>query len=391
MEPSCGKRLRQNADSSGMATRGPGSSDTIPVFLYSGATVRYFILLAFALHVLSASQVRCEERRDLTEESLFAADRLGKIEITIAASDWDYLRSQTRSMAAALSKGELSKSPYRYFKADVVIDGVRFESVGIRKKGFLGSQDDIRPSLKIKLNEYQDNGRIGNLDRLTLNNNKQDATVAYQFLGYRLYREAGLPAPRCGLAEVFVNGESLGVYSNVESVKKPFLKNEFGDDSGDLYEGTYPPDVYPDRIIRFEVKTNDDDADRAELMAIAKLLEDPGDDLVEQLEKHVDMGQFHRFWAMESIIGFWDGYCANQNNFFVYVNPMDSRLHFMPWGLDSAFSESILTPFNPGPASVKARGRLPFLLYQDEKTRKRHVETVRQLLDSVWNEKELVE
>ena len=353
--------------------------------------MRFFILLTFALHVLSASQVRSEDQPKLTEENLFAAGRLGKVEITIARPDWDYLRSQTRSMAAALSKGELSKSPYRYFKADVAIDGVKFESVGIRKKGFLGSQDDIRPSLKIKLNEYQDNGRIGNLDRLTLNNNKQDATVAYQFLGYRLYREAGLPAPRCGLAEVFVNGESLGVYSNVESVKKPFLKNEFGDDSGDLYEGTYPTDFYPDRIIRFEVKTNDDDADRAELMAIAKLLEEPGDDLVEQLARHVDMEQFHRFWAMESIIGFWDGYCANQNNFFVYVNPKDSRLHFMPWGLDSAFSESILTPFNPGPASVKARGRLPFLLYQDEKARKRHVETVRELLDSVWNEKELVE
>ena len=349
------------------------------------------IFLAFALYVFSASQVHSEDRLGLSEESLFAADRLGKIEITIATPDWDYLRYQTRSMAAALSKGKLSKSPYRYFKADVVIDGVKFESVGVRKKGFLGSQDDIRPSLKIKLNEYKDNGRIGNLDRLTLNNNKQDATIACQFLGYRLYREAGLPAPRCGLTEVFVNGESLGVYSNVESVKKPFLKNEFGDDSGDLYEGTYPTDFYPDRIIRFEVKTNDDEADRTTLITVAKLLDEPGDDLVEQIAKHVDMEQFHRFWAMESIIGFWDGYCANQNNFFVYVNPKDSRLHFMPWGLDSAFSESILTPFNPGPASVKARGRLPFLLYQEEATRKRHVETVRQLLDSVWIEDELVE
>ncbi|MBC8291397.1 MAG: CotH kinase family protein, partial [Planctomycetes bacterium] len=222
-----------------------------------------------AVHLVFVPDARSEEQAELTEESLFAADRLGRIEITIDKDDWNYLRSQTRSVAAALSKGELAKSPYRYFKADVLIDGVKFTSVGVRKKGFLGSQDDIRPSLKIKLNEFRKNGRIGNLDRLTLNNNKQDATVAYQFLGYRLYQAAGLPAPRCGLAEVFVNGKSLGVYSNVESVKKPFLKNEFGDDSGDLYEGTYPTDFYPDRVVRFAAKTKEKTVDRDKLLTIA--------------------------------------------------------------------------------------------------------------------------
>lgn len=326
----------------------------------------------------------------LSEELLFNSDRLVRIEITIAEADWDALRSQSRSLAAALSKGEMAETPYTYFRGDVSIDGVKISSVGIRKKGFLGSQDEVRPSLKVKFSEFEKNGQIGGLDRLTLNNNKQDATLAYQFLGYRLYREAGLPAPRCGLAEVIVNGNSLGVYSNVESVKKPFLKNEFGDDSGNLYEGTYPADFYPDRVNRFEAKTNEKKNDRTKLQDIARLLEKPGDDLAEQVATHVDMEQFHKFWALESLIGFWDGYCANQNNYFVYVNPTDSRIHFIPWGLDSAFSESILTPFNPGPASVKARGLLAFQLYQDSTIRMRHVETVRSLLDTVWNEQKLI-
>ena len=120
------------------------------------------------------------------------------------------------------------------------------------------------------------------------------------------------------------------------------------------------------------------------------MLAEPVDDLDGQMAAHVDMEQFHRFWALESLIGFWDGYCANQNNYFVYVNPADSRLQFIPWGLDSAFSESIITPFNPGPASVKARGLLTFRLYQDPQIRTRHVETVKHLLDTIWKEKELV-
>jgi spore coat protein CotH len=340
--------------------------------------------------VVSTSLCAADKDAQLSEELLFSSDRLVRIEITIAEADWDALRSQSRSLAAALSKGELSETPYTYFRGDVSIDGVNISSVGIRKKGFLGSQDEVRPSLKVKFSEFKKNGRIGGLDRLTLNNNKQDSTQTYQFLGYRLYREAGLPAPRCGLAEVLVNGRSLGVYSNVESVKKPFLKNEFGDDSGNLYEGTYPADFYPDRVHRFEAKTNKKKNDRTKLRDIARLLEKPGEDLAEQLAAHIEMEQFHKFWALESLIGFWDGYCANQNNYFVYVNPADSRICFIPWGLDSAFSESIITPFNPGPASVKARGLLAFRLYQNPKVRTRHVETVRSLLDTVWKEQELI-
>ena len=34
----------------------------------------------------------------------------------------------------------------------MTIDGVAFLNVGLRKKGFIGSQSTSRPSLKIKLN-----------------------------------------------------------------------------------------------------------------------------------------------------------------------------------------------------------------------------------------------
>ena len=43
-------------------------------------------------------------------------------------------------------------SPYTYVEVSVTIDGVVFASVGLRKKGFIGSQSTSRPSRKIKLN-----------------------------------------------------------------------------------------------------------------------------------------------------------------------------------------------------------------------------------------------
>ena len=64
-------------------------------------------------------------------------------------------------------------------------------------------------------NEFVEQSPIPGLDRLTLNNNKQDTALVSQVLTYRVFREAGLHAPRCCLVRVIVNGEDLGVYSNV--------------------------------------------------------------------------------------------------------------------------------------------------------------------------------
>ena len=59
--------------------------------------------------------------------------------------------------------------------------------------------------MKLKFNEYVAQEPIDGLRRLTLNNNKQDATVISQFMANRMFAEAKLPAPRCNFARVTVN------------------------------------------------------------------------------------------------------------------------------------------------------------------------------------------
>src|SRR5690606_12426430 len=97
-----------------------------------------------------------------------------------------------------------------YFPARVTIDGAVIDNVGVRKKGFLGSLLMGRPSLKLRLDELVPGQRHAGLDRLTLNNNRQDGSRIRQCLAYARFRAAGVPAPRCNFARVTVNGESLG-------------------------------------------------------------------------------------------------------------------------------------------------------------------------------------
>ena len=130
---------------------------------------------------------------------------------------------------------------------------------------------------------------------------------------------------------------------------------------------------------------------RKTLSEVARILDAEQLDL-QALSEHIDVQEFLNFWALESLIGFWDGYCSNQNNFFVYLNPNDSKLHFIPWGADVAFSRSVLgVMFKRGsPQCVNLRARLPHAMYNHPEMQSRYFKTLDGLLDDFWNEDDLI-
>ncbi|MCA9260607.1 MAG: CotH kinase family protein [Planctomycetales bacterium] len=327
----------------------------------------------------------------LTAESLFDASRLHEIEIVIAPSDWDALRTQARGGGFMAAFANPTAKPFSYFPAEITVDGVRLPDVSIRKKGFLGSLDETRPSLKVKLGDQAVDSVVG-FDRLTLNNNKQDPSQASQLLAYQTFNAAGIRAPRCSLTRVSVNGQSLGVYSNVESFRRPFLAERFGSAEGALYEGTLA-DFHPRSLAKFEAKTDIEAASSPYLKRLVRMLESADDLTLEQIESVVDVDAFLDFWALESLLGFWDGYTNNQNNFFIYRDPQNDKFYFMPWGADGCFTHG------GGPFARMSGGRhaealhvnaiLPHRLYQIAGIPQRYQATMEKLLDKIWNVDEL--
>ena len=72
----------------------------------------------------------------------------------------------------------------------------------------------------------------------------------------QIFADAGLPVPRCNFATVAVNGEDLGLYVHIESVKDAFVERNFSDASGNLYEGTLS-DFRPGWRGTYAKKTNE--------------------------------------------------------------------------------------------------------------------------------------
>lgn len=325
---------------------------------------------------------------------IFPADRVVDIQITVAEEDWDKLRYQSRNFFTALHENrrlEPPERPYTYVKASVTIDGVVFPRAGIRKKGFLGSLSETRPSLKIKLNYIDKDAELDRQTHLTLNNNQQDTAQVSQFMGYALFNAIGLPAPRCAYAKVTVNGMNLGIYSHVESIRKPFLKRVFGNDDGPLYEGTVV-DFYEGWENSFEHKRGDDAQGRTKIQRLIDVLATK-QTTEEAIGELVDLDAFYRFWATESLLGFWDGYAGNNNNFFVYLHPDTDKFHFVPWGADSLFLKHSKLEFRQdarAPISVKTQGLIAHKLYQLESGRERYAKTMMEILNTHWNEEVLL-
>jgi len=144
-----------------------------------------------------------------------ATETVTEIAILMDEDDWDALRHTARSPEVVIPIcGSIPpESPYEYMPATVTVDDVTLENVGVRAKGFWGSVNPERRSLKIKFDEFVDGQTLGETKRMTLNNNNQDYTRMRTCLALRMFQKAGLPASDCSFAHVTVNGKDLGVYS----------------------------------------------------------------------------------------------------------------------------------------------------------------------------------
>lgn len=326
---------------------------------------------------------------DDSSDVVYEPGRRLEIEIEMAPADWDALREQGFSLFE-FQRGEAGDFDYTFFDARVTIDGEELEGAAVRKKGGLGSLSRLRPSLIIDLDRNLVDPsvaaqRLHGVTRLTLNNDRSNPSHNRQCMAYEMFAQAGLPASRCNLARVLVNGADLGTFSNVEPVRKPLLRRLFGDDSGNLYEGREDGDFTESGVDRFQMKTNETSNDRSDLRAVANALAADDANVVAELERVVDLDRFRRFWAIETLTGNWDSYSGNTNNFYLYHDPASDRLVFLPWGTDTAFTGgSIIDSYNQT-LTVYATGALANRLYNLPEERSRFRALLGELNDSLWD------
>lgn len=162
------------------------------------------------------------------ETELFDTDQVMDIDILMDEDDWNDM------LENAISE--------EYYSCDVVVNGKKFYSVGIRPKGntslssIASDPDTDRYSFKLEFDHYIEGQTCYGLDKLILNNNYADATNMKEAVVYDMYQYLDVDASLYNYAKICVNGDYRGMYLALEAVEDSFMLRNYGTEDGNLYK-----------------------------------------------------------------------------------------------------------------------------------------------------------
>lgn len=127
-----------------------------------------------------------------------------------------------------------------YTECSIAIDGEKYNNVAIRAKGntslsSVSALGSTRYSFKVEFDHFVKGMTYHGLDKLSLNNLIQDATMMKDYLAYTLMNRMDVPASLCSYVQINVNGEPWGLYLAVEGVEDAFMDRN-GITKGELYK-----------------------------------------------------------------------------------------------------------------------------------------------------------
>jgi len=266
--------------------------------------------------------------------------------------------------------GETADASLTYVECTVLFEGEAWEHVGVRFKGNSTLRSTVNSGswkypLHLDFDEFEEtypettNQRFFGFDDLSLSNGATDTSLLRDILPGEVFRAFGVPTPEMAYVQVYLDiGDGptfLGVYTVIETPDDPFLEAQFGSSDGNLYKpqgGGATWAAFDETS--FDKKSNQDEEDWSDVEEAFEALHAPRDDAAawrEDLETVFDVDGFLRWLAVNRLLGNWDAYGQMAQNYFLYADPSDGLIHWIPWDLN----QSLNTRMQMGATSIDPR------------------------------------
>ena len=252
----------------------------------------------------------------------------------------------------------------QYMAARVTVDGVPYDSVGVRFKGNASyNHPNNKKPFRLSFDEYRSAQRWDGLKGVHLNNCWEDPTFVREKLHLDYCRDAGIPAPRGNFAELTLNGQHWGFYSLVEHVDKTFLGSRFGNDDGNLYKAVdgflnpmisdfkwygSDPSLYYNR---YELHTDDSPNPWTDLISVIDALNNSANPAT-ALPPVVNLDRLYRALATDNLLASFDSYAGSGRNFYCYFNELTGKMEWVVWDAGMSFGSFWGTTTNYETASI---------------------------------------
>jgi hypothetical protein len=281
---------------------------------------------------------------------VFDESQVRTYDITVAEEDWTWLNEN-----ALLEE---------FVPASVTVSGETFPNASIRYKGSYGTLNRCfdpetghnngickKIPLKLAWDQVDPEGKFHGVKKINLHAMDADPTKMHDAIGYKLFRDAGVAAPRTAYANVKINGELIGLFAVVENVDGRFTRHNFPEDGeGNLYKEEWLDETRADEWLE-ALKTNEDeDPSVARILRFVDEMDEAGDEgFLDAIGSWTDVDQLVGYFAVARLIDSWDdlgtfycympsGKCVN-HNFYWYEHTQEDKVVLIPWDLDHTFEE----------------------------------------------------
>jgi hypothetical protein len=283
---------------------------------------------------------------------------------------------ELRIPGSAYSKLDSNPTAEEYVEGSITFEGETISPVKIRYKGSVGAwvggtsgtnpflpsghKTRTKLSMKIKFNGLGSTNKFYGLNKLQLHSQNLDPSQMRERLGYWLFREMGVSAPRSVHARLVINGKFSGLYALTEQIDGRFTRHHFEEGKGNLYKEVWPLNAdghaQDETVYISKLKTNEDEEPSANLIRTfaSEIAAASDTDVPEVIARWMNVGEIISFAAVDRAIRNDDGpfhwyvfgEFASNHNFYWYEEPTKKQHHLIPWDLDNAF-ENIISNANP--------------------------------------------
>ncbi|MBC7815419.1 MAG: CotH kinase family protein [Planctomycetaceae bacterium] len=244
--------------------------------------------------------------------------------------------------------------------ATLTVDGKKYPNVGVHFRGmssYMMIPAGSKRSLSLSLDFVDSKQRLYGYKSLNLLNAHEDDS----FLNTVLYSDIArphLPTPKANFVKVVINGESWGVYVNVQQFNKEFLAENFPSTKGTRWKVTGSPmggggleylgDNVEDYKRRYDMKTDDAKAWKALIKLCKTLNETPPDKLEAALEPMLDIDGLLWFLALDNALINCDGYWIRASDYSLFLDAK-GKFRILPHDMNEAFRAPMGPGFGFGP------------------------------------------
>lgn len=236
--------------------------------------------------------------------------------------------------------------------ATMVVDGATYADVGVRFRGnssFRRVPAGYKRPLRLSLDFMHDEQHVGGYRTLNLLNGMSDPTFLRTVLFAEIARQY-VTVARANFVRLAINGESWGIYTNLQPVNRDFIQERFAVRQGERWKSTgsmngrggleYLGDDPARYRAFYEIETQDDDESWAALIELCRVLnETPLEALEAALAPLLDIDGALKFLALDVALVNSDGYWTRHSDYNLYRD-VNGRFHVIPHDINEALGAS---------------------------------------------------